>query len=90
MEKESEATENKLQFFNDELEKVLIAEEKEDDSSASYVSKGRSSHGSIITLSGKPLEVGAVETKNGSVACPLQGYLLSSAVGQPKITRGKK
>nr|GEX95075.1 hypothetical protein [Tanacetum cinerariifolium] len=41
-----------LQFFNDELEKVLIAEEKEDDSSArtSYVSNGRSSHGSTITL----------------------------------------
>ncbi|GJV10120.1 LAZY 1-like protein [Tanacetum coccineum] len=92
MEKETEATENELQFFNDELEKVLIAEEKEDDSSArtSYVSNGRSSHGSTITLSGKPLEVAAVENENGSVACPLQGYLLSSAVGLPETTSGKK
>lgn len=91
MEKETEATENELQFINDELEKVLIAEAKEDDSSGrnSYVSNGRSSHGSTITLSGKPLEA-ATDNENGSVACPLQGYLFSSAVGFPETTTGKK
>ncbi|KAJ0737600.1 putative protein LAZY1 [Helianthus annuus] len=90
MEKETEATENELQFFNDELEKVLIAEGKEDDSSGrnSYVSNGRSSHGSTITLSGKPLE--ASESEYGSVACPLQGYLFGSTVGLPETTSGKK
>nr|XP_043607495.1 protein LAZY 1-like [Erigeron canadensis] len=90
MEKETEATENELQFINDELEKVLTGEGKEDDSSArnSYVSNGRSSHGSTITLSGKPLE--AADSENGSVACPLQGYLFGSAVGLPETTTGKK
>nr|GEW32283.1 hypothetical protein [Tanacetum cinerariifolium] len=56
----------------------------------SYVSNGRSSHGSTITLSRKPLEVVAMETENGLVAFLLQGYLLSSTVGQPKTTSGKK
>lgn len=97
MEKETEATENELQFFNDELEKVLIAEEKDDSSGRnsyvstgrnSYVSNGRSSHGSTITLSGKPLE--AAENENGTVACPLQGYLFGSTVGLPETTTGKK
>ncbi|KAI3694146.1 hypothetical protein L1987_77107 [Smallanthus sonchifolius] len=90
MEKETEATENELQFINDELEKVLNAQGKEDDSSGrnSYVSNGRSSHGSTITLSGKPLE--ASEGEYGSVACPLQGYLFGSAVGLPETTSGKK
>nr|GFB34540.1 hypothetical protein [Tanacetum cinerariifolium] len=79
-------------LFPPQLKKVLIAEEKEDDSFArtSYVSNGRSSHGCTITLSRKPLEVVAVETENGSVACPLQGFLLSSTVGQPETTGGKK
>ncbi|KAL8208219.1 hypothetical protein R6Q57_007631 [Mikania cordata] len=90
MEKETEATENELQFINDELEKVLIADGKEEDSSGrnSYVSNGRSSHCSTITLSGKPLE--ASESEYGSVACPLQGYLFGSAVGLPETTGGKK
>ncbi|CAI9275202.1 unnamed protein product [Lactuca saligna] len=90
MEKETEATENELQFINDELEKVLGAEGKEDDSSGrnSYVSIGRSSHGSTITLSGKPLE--AAENENGAVACPLQGYLFGSTIGLPETTTGKK
>ncbi|XP_076926645.1 protein LAZY 1-like [Bidens hawaiensis] len=90
MEKETEATENELQFINDELEKVLIAEGKEEDSSGrnSYVSNGRSSHGSTITLSGKPLE--ASEGEYGSGACPLQGYLFGSTVGLPETTSGKK
>ncbi|XP_071696011.1 protein LAZY 1-like [Rutidosis leptorrhynchoides] len=91
MEKETEATENELQFINDELEKVLIVEGKEDDSSArnSYVSNGRSSQGSTITLSGKVLEA-VSDNENGSVACPLQGYLFGSAVGLPETTAGKK
>ncbi|KAL4570094.1 hypothetical protein LXL04_025745 [Taraxacum kok-saghyz] len=90
MEKETEATENELQFFNDELEKVLGADGKEDDSSRrdSYVSVGRSSHGSTITLGGKPLE--AAENEIGGVACPLQGYLFGSTVGLPETTPGKK
>ena len=68
-EKEDEVTENDLKLINDELEKVLGAETKDDvsiDSSrrtshvstgrSSHVSTGRSSHVSIITLSGKPIE----------------------------------
>ncbi|XP_024994957.1 protein LAZY 1-like [Cynara cardunculus var. scolymus] len=90
MEKETEATENELQFINDELEKVLGGEGREDDSSGrnSHVSIGRSSHGSTITLSGKPLE--AADNENGAVACPLQGYLFGSAIELTETTTGKK
>ncbi|KAI4368512.1 hypothetical protein MLD38_017062 [Melastoma candidum] len=85
-EKETEITENELKLINDELEKVLVAEAKEelgeDNSSGrtSYVSTGRTSHcSSTITLCGKPI----LETKEeggGCDVCPLQEYLLSSAV----------
>ncbi|KAF2292919.1 hypothetical protein GH714_029848 [Hevea brasiliensis] len=77
-------TENELKLINDELEKVLGAEAREDycnDSSGrnSYVSAGRSSHGSTITLSGKPME-GQETNVNGTTVCPLQGYLFGSAI----------
>lgn len=85
-EKETEVTENELKLINDELEKVLIGEEASPDdqgfnefSSArnSHVSNGRSSHGSIITLSGKGDGEGG---GGGNTVCPLQGYLFGSAI----------
>lgn len=89
-EKETEVTENELKLINDELEKVLVAEAKEDgcnDSSGrnSHVSNGRSSHGSTITLSGKPIE-GAETNGNGFTVCPLQGYLFGSAIELSETT----
>ncbi|XP_057493876.1 protein LAZY 1-like [Actinidia eriantha] len=85
-ENETEVTENDLKLINDELEKVLGAEDGCNDSSGrnSHVSNGRSSHGSTITLSGKPLE--GTET----TICPLQGYLFGSAVELPETTAVKK
>ncbi|KAI4373772.1 hypothetical protein MLD38_011855 [Melastoma candidum] len=88
-EKETEVTENELKLINDELEKVLVAEAKEefgeDNSSGrtSYVSAGRTSHcSSTITLGGKPiLETKEAECgRGGCDVCPLQEYLLSSAI----------
>ncbi|XWS69288.1 hypothetical protein CRYUN_Cryun04dG0166300 [Craigia yunnanensis] len=97
-EKETEVTENELKLINDELEKVLGAEAKEEacsDSSgrnshvstgrSSHVSTGRSSHGSTITLSGKPME-GPDNNGNGTTVCPLQGYLLGSAIELSETT----
>ncbi|XP_038714254.1 protein LAZY 1-like isoform X1 [Tripterygium wilfordii] len=85
-EKETEATENELKLINDELEKVLIAEDASNISSGrtSHVSNGRSSHGSTITLSGKILEA---QDTNESNVCPLQGYLLGSAFEVSETTR---
>lgn len=71
-EKEDEVTENELKLINDELEKVLGGDE-ESCGRNSHVSNGRSSHGSIITLSGKPLFEGT-ESNGISAVCPLQGY----------------
>ncbi|KAK4785881.1 hypothetical protein SAY86_002570 [Trapa natans] len=101
-EKETEVTEDELKLINDELEKVLAAEAKDEwgnDSSGrnsyvstgrnSYVSTGRSSHGSTITLSGKPLE-GQETNGNGGSVCPLQEYLFGSAIEAteaPKMTK---
>ncbi|XP_052184761.1 protein LAZY 1 isoform X2 [Diospyros lotus] len=92
--KETEVTENELKLINDELEKVLGAEVKEDgcnDSSGrnSHVSTGRSSQGSTITLSGKPLE-GTDASGNGATICPLQGYLFGSAIELPETTTAVK
>lgn len=89
-EKETEVTENELKLINDELEKVLGAEAKDDccnESSGrnSHVSNGRSSHGSIITLSGKPIE-GPDSNGNGTTVCPLQGYLFGSAIELSETT----
>lgn len=95
-EKETEVTENELKLINDELEKVLGAEAREDgcnDSSGrnshvstgrnSHVSTGRSSHGSTITLSGKPTD-GTETYGNGNTICPLQGYLFGSGIELPE------
>ncbi|KAL5552644.1 hypothetical protein UlMin_040045 [Ulmus minor] len=90
-EKETEVTENELKLINDELEKVLGAEAPDDgfnDSSGrnSHVSNGRSSHGSIIALSGKPEDGNA----NGTTICPLQGYLFGSAIELSETTKAAK
>ncbi|KAK0573875.1 hypothetical protein LWI29_014931 [Acer saccharum] len=87
-EKETEVTENELKLINDELEKVLGAEANREDGCCndssgrnSYVSLGRSSHGSSITLSGKPL----MESHQDTV-CPLQEYLFGSAIELSETT----
>lgn len=94
-EKETEVTENELKLINDELEKVLGAEGRDDSCNVSsgrnshvsagrnsHVSAGRISHCSTITLSGKPIE--SAETYgNGAITCPLQSYLFGSAIGLP-------
>ncbi|KAL5082721.1 hypothetical protein RYX36_011142, partial [Vicia faba] len=87
-ENEDEVTENDLKLINDELEKVLVAETKDDvisyDSSSrnSHVSTGRSSHVSITTISGKPTEVAGTTTRDSysNAVCPLQGYLFGTTV----------
>ncbi|PIN06329.1 hypothetical protein CDL12_21120 [Handroanthus impetiginosus] len=86
-EKETEVTENELKLINDELEKVLGAEGRDDSCNASsgrnsHVSAGRISHCSTITLSGKPIE-SAETCGNGAIICPLQSYLFGSAIGLP-------
>ncbi|XP_018821000.1 protein LAZY 1-like [Juglans regia] len=83
-ENETEVTENDLKLINDELEKVLGAEVKDDGCNyssgrSSHVSAGRSSHGSSITLGGKQME-GPETNGNGTTVCPLQGYLFGSAI----------
>lgn len=95
---EAEVTENELRLINDELERVLASEAKDDgwtDSSGrnSHVSNGRISHASTITLSGKSLEIpeSTDGTGNNLMYCPLQEYLLGSAVEVPeKATVPKK
>ncbi|GAB4828597.1 hypothetical protein Ancab_018257 [Ancistrocladus abbreviatus] len=87
-ERETEVTENELKLINDELEKVLGAEAKDDswtDSSGrnSHVSNGRSSHASTITLISKTVEIPEANI-NGNEFCPLQGYLFGSAVELPE------
>ncbi|XP_074310041.1 protein LAZY 1 [Silene latifolia] len=99
---ETEVTENELRLINDELERVLATEAKDDgwtDSSSrtshvsngrtSHVSNGRISHASTITLSGKPLEI-SESTGNGNSNCPLQEYLLGSAVELPETVVAPK
>lgn len=92
-EKDTEATENELKFINEELEKVLGAEAKDDgccDSRRnSHVSNGKGSHGSAITLSGKPLE-GPDNNGNGTAICPLQEYLFGSAIELSETTKTAK
>lgn len=98
MEKDTEVTENELKLINDELERVLGADEISCNVSSgrnsyvstgrnSHVSAGRSSHCSTITLSGKTLETTENNNGNGTNVCPLQGYLLgSAAIGLPETT----
>ncbi|KAF8399996.1 hypothetical protein HHK36_015869 [Tetracentron sinense] len=86
-EKTTEVTENDLKLINDELEKVLVAEAKEDwcnDSS------GRNSHVSTITLSGKQTEGAEVNGNGTGTVCPLQGYLFGSSIELPETTVAKK
>ncbi|XAR64374.1 hypothetical protein NMG60_11024682 [Bertholletia excelsa] len=87
-EKETEVTENDLKLINEELEKVLSIEGTDDGCNESsernsYVSMGRSSHVSSITLGGKPLE-GTETAGNGTTICPLQGYLVGSEIKLPE------
>ncbi|KAL1361167.1 protein LAZY 1-like isoform X2 [Arachis ipaensis] len=97
-EKEDEVTENDLKLINDELEKVLGADDVSIDYYSSgrnshvstgrnsHVSTGRSSHVSIITLSGKPITE-THNNNNGGSVCPLQGYLFGTAIELSETTR---
>ena len=76
MEKETEATENELKLINNELEKLLESEGKEDRTAT-------------ITLADKPSEE-TENNENGQSVCPLQDYLFSSVVGLPETTTTKK
>ncbi|XP_010523254.1 PREDICTED: protein LAZY 1-like [Tarenaya hassleriana] len=92
--KETEVTERELKLLNDNLEKILGAEVKEEicDASSgrnSHVSAGRSSQGSTITLTGKTLEIPETN-RSGSNVCPLQGYLFGSAIEMSETTTAKK
>ncbi|KAF9622287.1 hypothetical protein IFM89_031090 [Coptis chinensis] len=76
-EKETNVTENDLRLINEELEKVLAADVKEEKWTDS---SGRTSHVSTITLSGTD------GIANGSAVCPLQEYLFGSRVELPQLT----
>ncbi|KAL7198758.1 hypothetical protein ACSBR2_021124 [Camellia fascicularis] len=78
-----EVTEHDLKLINDELEKVLGVEGKENGCNDS---SGRNSHVSTITLSGKTLE-GTETSGNRTTICPLQGYLLGSAIELPETKK---
>ncbi|KAM7484043.1 hypothetical protein LguiA_000052 [Lonicera macranthoides] len=90
MEKETEVTENELKLINYELEKILGDDACTDSSGRnSHVSTGRSSHGSAITLSGKQME-DTENNGNGTIMCPLQGYLFGSAIELPETATAKQ
>ncbi|KAL8106494.1 protein LAZY 1-like [Apium graveolens] len=92
-EKETEVTESDLMLINEELEKVLRADDNDGSNYSSgrnsHASAGRSSHASTITLSGKPME-GTESNVNGTTVCPLQGYLFGTAVGMAETAVPKK
>ncbi|CAK9183716.1 unnamed protein product [Ilex paraguariensis] len=77
---EKQVTETELKLISDELEKFLEAEAKE----VSNESSERSSHASIITLSGKPIEGADAEEDENLGVCPLQGYLFGSSIELPE------
>ena len=79
--KETEVTEIDLKLINDELEKFLEAEAKDE---GSIESPGRNSHVSIITLCGKQMEASDVEESGKMMVCPLQGYLFGSSIELPE------
>ncbi|KAJ4960730.1 hypothetical protein NE237_020640 [Protea cynaroides] len=85
-EKETEVIEKDLKLINDELEKVLGSQAKDDGYSTS---SGRSSHVSTITLGGKQME-GIEPNMIGATVCPLQGYLFGSPIELPETTVAKK
>ncbi|KAL8121391.1 protein LAZY 1-like [Apium graveolens] len=88
---ETGVTESELRLINEELVKVLGADcyKSSGTSRNSHANAGRSSQGSTITLSGKPVE-GTENSVNGPITCPLQGYLLGTAMGMPETTVPKK
>ncbi|KAK9117596.1 hypothetical protein Sjap_016543 [Stephania japonica] len=75
IEKEAEVTENDLKLINEELEKVLGADAKDNDK-FNDIASGRTSHVSSITLSGR----------DSNAVCPLQGYLFGSPIELPETT----
>ena len=79
--KETEVTEIDLKLINDELEKFLEAEAKDE---GSIESPGRNSHVSIITLCSKQMEASDVEESGKMMVCPLQGYLFGSSIELPE------
>ncbi|KAK9272430.1 hypothetical protein L1049_002803 [Liquidambar formosana] len=78
--KETEVTENELKLINDELEKFLEAEAKEEGYNES---SGRNSIVSTITLSSKHMEESDAEEHGKMADCPLQGYLFGSSIELP-------
>ncbi|KAL7190196.1 hypothetical protein ACSBR2_022472 [Camellia fascicularis] len=80
--KETEVTENELKLINDELEKFLEAEAKEEGDELS----GRSSYVSIVTICGKQIEGVDTEEYGDTVVCPLQGYLFGSSIELPETS----
>lgn len=87
---ETGVTESELRLINEELVKVLGADSNKSSGTGrnNYANAGRSSQGSTITLSGKPME--GNESVNGPITCPLHGYLLGTAMGMPETTVPKK
>ncbi|CAL5371600.1 unnamed protein product [Camellia sinensis] len=80
--KETEVTENELKLINDELEKFLEAEAKEEGDELS----GRSSYVSIVTICGKQIEGVDTEEYGDTVVCPLRGYLFGSSIELPETS----
>ncbi|PIA51045.1 hypothetical protein AQUCO_01100104v1 [Aquilegia coerulea] len=80
-ENETTVTENDLRLINEELEKVLAADVKDDKWTDS---SGRTSHVSTITLSATD-GIG-----NVTGVCPLQGYLFGASIELPEHTVVKK
>nr|DAD30509.1 TPA_asm: hypothetical protein HUJ06_009360 [Nelumbo nucifera] len=74
-EKETEVTESDLKLINEELEKVLVTEVKED---GCNLSSGRSSHVSTKTTENNGNSTMAI--------CPLQEYLFGSPIKIPETT----
>lgn len=78
---EAEVTKIDLKLINDELEKFLEAEAKDE---GSIESPSRNSHVSIVTLCVKPMEASVVEESGKMMVCPLQGYLFGSSIELPE------
>ncbi|KAI3976004.1 hypothetical protein MKX01_016687 [Papaver californicum] len=82
-EKETELTENDLKLINEELEKVLNADAKneEDRFYCKDSSSAKTDNDSTITLGGTTYQV--VNGNDGGKQTPLQGYLFGSPVDLP-------
>lgn len=77
IEDKTEVTENDLKLINEEIEKFLEAEAKEEESNES---SRRNSYVSITTISEKPMDGANSEEYEKMLSCPLQKYLLGSSI----------